>query len=239
MTTTTIPTYLALELAASALVDTIGEAATANGAPPEAGATWERLADAIADVCTALGHSHAAYQARAFLRPVLAEAPTALEIVEGDGLIPAADVGDLALDFRSLIFPAWDGPANTGDDLGDLAHALRILADEMGGVGGWEDSIVDIVHVPDIGPIAKRVEAAADLVDATRDRIAALEAEVEELRERVGKGDAARGVLAALSQIRKRTAELEGDAREIIALADDAARTFSTAADVAEDGGDA
>lgn len=118
------PTYQALELAASSLIDAVNDCA--NGHDEEA-----RLMEAVADTCEALGDSGAAHKARHRLADHIADAMTLYYEHGGvEDLISIEDaserVGEIATDVRALTLPWYDRPdvPETCEDVAEILDGI-------------------------------------------------------------------------------------------------------------------
>ena len=122
------PTYQALELAASSLIDAVNDCA--NGHDEEA-----RLMEAVADTCEALGDRGAAHKARHRLADHFVDAVALFDEHGGvDDLISIGDaserVGEIATDVRALTLP-WYDRHDVAETCEDVAEILDSLADAI------------------------------------------------------------------------------------------------------------
>ena len=119
------PTYQALELAASSLIDAVNDCA--NGHDEEA-----RLMNAVADTCEALGDLGAAHKARHRLADTFVGAIALFNEhgCELDGLISieaaSERVGEIATDVRALTLPWYDRPdvPETCEDVAEILDGI-------------------------------------------------------------------------------------------------------------------
>lgn len=158
------PTYRALELAATSLVDAVNECDLNGESGPH------DLMTAVADMCDALGSSMAAHKARHRLSGALAFTwEDAAGVEQRD-----ATIEQLALDVRGAVIP-WsdgrspealriDGLAAVVPLLNDLAEAIRDI-DPVSDYAVIDGCRPDVPDADALEQAASVAETAAEIVD--------------------------------------------------------------------------
>lgn len=194
------PTYQALELAASSLIDAVDDCTMAGDSDAPT-AAW-RLLFAVGDTCDALGAPASGWRARK-LAGTFEDSATAEVAAAGW----EATAETLATEVRSLTLPWFDGRSADGvstDGLAAVAAILTDVANNIGDLWGVERygkeayAVPEVCKAEEIAKAKATAERAAEMVEEAAGAAGGIDGLARAMAEHKSEGMV--GVLGALAE---------------------------------------